>query len=102
MNVSDNTLASLFKRCHFDSTVITLCARWYVTYKLSYRDLVAIMAERNVEVVHTTIMRWVQRYVPEFEKCWQRYARPVGASWRVDETYRYSPEKERALGGGGV
>jgi transposase-like protein len=29
----------------------------------------------------------VQRYVPEFEKRWQRYARPVGGSWRVDETY---------------
>jgi transposase-like protein len=45
------------------------------------------MAERNVDVVHTPIMRWVQRYTPTFEKCWQRYARPVGASWRVDETY---------------
>jgi IS6 family transposase len=32
-------------------------------------------------------MRWVQRYVPEFEKHWQHYARPVGTSWRVDETY---------------
>ncbi len=32
-------------------------------------------------------MRWVQRYVPEFEKRWQRYARSVGTSWRVDETY---------------
>jgi transposase-like protein len=29
----------------------------------------------------------VQRYVPEFEKRWNRYARPVGSSWRVDETY---------------
>jgi transposase-like protein len=29
----------------------------------------------------------VQRYVPEFEKRWSRYARPVGDSWRVDETY---------------
>jgi transposase-like protein len=25
--------------------------------------------------------------VPEFEKCWQAYERPVGGSWRVDETY---------------
>jgi hypothetical protein len=25
--------------------------------------------------------------VPEFEKCWQAYERPVGDSWRVDETY---------------
>ena len=36
---------------------------------------------------HTTIMRWVQRYAPEFEKRWRRFARAVGRSWRVDETY---------------
>jgi len=87
MNLSGNDQIELFKRCHFDSTIIILCVRWYLTYKLSYRDLVAIMAERKVDVAHTTIMRWVQRYVPEFEKRWQRYARPVGLSWRVDETY---------------
>jgi transposase-like protein len=56
-------------------------------YKLSLRDLVEMMAERGLELVHTTIMRWVQRYVPEFEKSWARYARKVGRSWRVDETY---------------
>src|SRR5688572_27910951 len=62
------------------------CAfRWYITYKRSYRDLVAIMAERNVDVVYTTIVRWVQRYVPGFETGWQRSTHPVGASWRVDE-----------------
>jgi hypothetical protein len=27
------------------------------------------------------------RYVPEFEKRWSRFARPVGRSWRMDETY---------------
>jgi transposase-like protein len=46
-----------------------------------------MMAERGVDVSHTTILRWVQCYVPEFEKRWRRYARPVGLSWRVDETY---------------
>jgi len=25
--------------------------------------------------------------LPEFEKRWNRYARPVGGSWRMDETY---------------
>ena len=29
----------------------------------------------------------MQQYVPEFEKRWNHYARPVGDSWRVDETY---------------
>ena len=78
---------SLFHGRHFDRTVIILCVRWYITYKLSYRDLVEMMAERGVDVSHTTILRWVQCYVPEFEKRWRHYARPVGTSWRVDETY---------------
>ena len=78
---------SLFRGRHFDRTVIILCVRWYITYKLSYRDLVDMMAERGVDVSHTTILRWVQHFVPEFEKRWHRYARPVGTSWRVDETY---------------
>jgi transposase-like protein len=78
MNLSGNDHIDLFKRCHFDSTLIILCVRWYLTYKLSYRDLVAIMAERNVDVAPTTILRWVQRYVPEFEQRWQRYTRAVG------------------------
>jgi hypothetical protein len=46
-----------------------------------------MMTERGIALAHTTILRWVQRYVPEFEKRWSRYARPVGDSWRVDETY---------------
>ena len=45
-----------------------------------------MMAERGILLAHTTILRWVQRYVPEFEKRWNHYARPVGDS-RVDETY---------------
>jgi transposase-like protein len=49
--------------------------------------LVQMMAERGIVLAHTTILRWVQRYVPDFEKCWNHYARPVGDSWRVDETY---------------
>jgi transposase-like protein len=77
----------LFKGRHFDQEIIVLCVRWYLTFKLSSRDLVQMMAERGVAVAHTTILRWVLRYVPEFEKRWNRYARPVGDSWRADETY---------------
>jgi len=46
-----------------------------------------MMAERGLVLSHTTILRWVIRYVPEFEKRWSRYARRIGSSWRVDETY---------------
>lgn len=56
------------------------------TYRLSYRDLVAMMAERGVIVSHSTILRWAQRAIPEFEKRWSRYARRVHSSWRMDKT----------------
>jgi transposase-like protein len=38
-------------------------------------------------MAYATIMRWVHLYTPEFERRWNRFARPVGALWRVDETY---------------
>jgi len=78
---------SNYAKRRFDTEIIVLCVRWYVTYRLSYRDLVAMLAERGVIISHTTIMRWVIRYVPEFEKRWNRFARAIGSSWRVDETY---------------
>ena len=76
----------IYRGRRFQNETIELCVRWYITYRLSYRDLVAMMAERGIVVSHTTIMRWVLRYVPEYEKRWARYARPVNSSWRMDET----------------
>jgi transposase-like protein len=80
-------LEELFKGRHFDREIVVLCVRWYLSFKLSYRDLVAMMRERGIVLAHTTILRWVQHYTPEFEKRWNRYARSVGGSWRCDETY---------------
>jgi len=76
----------IYRRRRFQSEIIELCVRWYLTYRLSYRDLVEMMAERGVTVSHSTILRWVQRYVPEFERRWGRYTRRVHSSWRMDET----------------
>jgi IS6 family transposase len=48
-----------------------------------------MLAERGVNVDHTTIYRWVQRYAPEIEKCLRCYWRnPTDlSSWHIDETY---------------
>ena len=55
----------LFKGRHFDQEIIVLCVRWYLTFKLSsrdlVRDLVQMMAERGITLTHTTILRWLQR-----------------------------------------
>ena len=81
------SVEDLFKGRQFDQKIIALCVRWYLSYKLSARDIVKMMAERGTMLVHTTILRWVQRYVPEFEKRCSRYSPPVGGSWRCDQTY---------------
>ena len=78
-------LEELFAGRHFDREVILLCVRWYLRFKLSLRDLVEMMAERGLSLAHTTIMRWVQHYTPEFEKRWNRpriCRRPVMACRR--------------------
>src|ERR1700681_1771332 len=50
------SLDELFKGRHFDREIIVLCVRWYLRYKLSFRDLVEMMAERGLSLAHTTII----------------------------------------------
>ena len=37
-------LEELFKGRHFDQEIVVQCVSWYLSFKLSYRDLVAMMA----------------------------------------------------------
>jgi len=61
--------------------------RWYVAYPLSLRYLEEMMAERGVSVDHSTVHRWAIKLLPVLEKAFRRCKRPVGKSWRMDETY---------------
>jgi putative transposase len=61
--------------------------RWYVAYRISFRQLKEMMAERGVEVDHSTQNRWLVRYVPLLEKAFVARKRPVGDSWGLDEAY---------------
>lgn len=45
------------------------------------------MAERGIEVDHSTINRWVLKYAPELDKRVRPHLQPTNDSWRVDETY---------------
>src|SRR5215467_10008321 len=76
----------IYRRRRYSPELIEQCVRWYLAYRLSYRDLTAMMAEREVTVSHTTIMRWVRHYVPEYERRWSRFSKPTHSSWRMDET----------------
>lgn len=78
---------ALFKGRHFEAEMIVLRVRWYLRFGLSFRDLEEMMVERNLNVDHVTIWRWVQRYAPELNRRCRRELRPTNRSWRVDETY---------------
>jgi transposase-like protein len=80
-------VAKVLKRLHYPLDVILLCVRWYVAYPLSLRHLEEMMAERGFEVDHSSVHRWVIKLVPLFEKAFRRQKRPIGKSWRMDETY---------------
>ena len=80
-------LARVFKRLHYPLDVILMCVRWYVAYGLSVRNLEEMMAERGIQVDHSTVHRWAIKLLPVLEKAFRRHKRPVGRSWRVDETY---------------
>ena len=51
------------------------------------RDLEEMMAERGIEVDHSTLNRWVLKYAPELDKRIRPHLQPTNDSWRVDETY---------------
>jgi putative transposase len=80
-------IAKVLKRLHYPLDVILLGVRWYVAYALSLRNLEEMIAERGFEVDHSTVHRWVIKLVPLFEKAFRKHKRPVGKSWRMDETY---------------
>ncbi|MCP5244231.1 MAG: IS6 family transposase [Burkholderiales bacterium] len=75
------------KGMRFPIEVILVCIRWYAAYPLSYRQLEEMMEERGVTVDHSTVSRWAIRFLPLLEKIFRKYKRPVGGSWRMDETY---------------
>jgi len=75
------------KGMRFPIEVILVCIRWYAAYPLSWRHLEEMMEERGVTVDHSTVSRWAIRFLPLLEKTFRKYKRPVGGSWRMDETY---------------
>src|SRR4029453_10570699 len=75
-------------RCFFfPPEVIVLSVRWYLRFALSYRDVEELLAERGMEVDHTTVYRWVQRFTPLLTEAARPCRHAVGDRWQVDETY---------------
>jgi IS6 family transposase len=79
--------SSSFAGFRFPPDVILLVVRWYLRYRLFYRDVQELLAERGVEVDHVTIYGWVQRFTPRVVEAARPCRHSVGDRWFVDETY---------------
>jgi transposase-like protein len=56
-------------------------------FSLSYRDLEEMMMIRGATIDHSTLQRWVRRFVSLIDKRVRARKKPVQGSWRMDETY---------------
>ncbi len=57
--MTSSGLSCVFAGFRFPREVISVAVRWYLRYRLSYRDVEELLAERGVTVDHVTIYRWV-------------------------------------------
>ena len=80
-------LRRVVQRMHYPLEVMLVCVRWYAAYPLSFRQIEEMMAERGVFVDHSTLHRWSIKILPVLAAAFRRRKRPVGISWRMDETY---------------
>jgi len=86
-----------FKWRHYESEIILLCVRWYLSYPLSYRQVAEMVNERGLDVHHVTVFRWVQEYGPELDRRCRPHLKLTNNSWRVDETYIKVKGKDKYL-----
>ena len=87
-------LCKVVKRMHYPMEVMLTCVRWYAAYPLGLRHIEERMAGRGVGVDHATVHRWAIKILPVLATVFRRRKRPVGVSWRMDETYSKLPASE--------
>src|SRR5713226_6284332 len=69
--------------------VILMAVRWYLSYPLSSRQVVRLLAERGIDVSQSTVLTWTQRFGPQVALEIRRHRRPIGRRWYVDEVFLF-------------
>jgi putative transposase len=80
-------LRKYFKGFSYHSDIIMACIYMKVRFSLSYRDVEELARMRGLGADHSTIGRWVMRFIPLLELEFRRRKKAVNGSWRMDETY---------------
>jgi len=80
-------LSRHFKGFCSSPEVIMLFVYMNCRFSLSYRDLEEMMMIRGATIDHSTLQRWVKRFVRLIDERVRKRKRLVSGSWRMDETY---------------
>jgi|SRR6516225_617476 transposase-like protein len=88
------TRPAIFKWRQTEPGIILCAVRWYLRYSLSLHDVEELLEERDLNVDHTTVWRWVQYYRPGLEQRLRRHLKPTNKSWRVERNF--APEHLRS------
>jgi len=81
------TLLPKFKGFCSSPSVIMLFVYMKCRFSLSYRELEEVMVIRGALVDHSTLQRWVKRFVSLIDVRVRARKKPLNGSWRMDETY---------------
>jgi transposase-like protein len=88
--------SSAFAGYLWPSEVILLAVRWYLSYPLSSRQVLELLAERGIDVSHRTILTWAQVFGPLLAAAVRRRY-PFGRCWFVDEVFLFRKGWKRYL-----
>ena len=77
----------MFKGYQFPKEIILQAIYFKLRFSLTYRDVEELLTIRGVRVDHATIQRWIYKFMPLIETTFNKRRKPVGKSWRLDETY---------------
>src|SRR5918912_680943 len=80
---------SAFTGYRWPKDVILTAVRWYLSYPLSSRQVLELLAERGIDVSHRTVLNWVQAFGPRLADEVRRRRHPVGRRWFVDEVFLF-------------
>ena len=80
-------LLKYFKGFCSSPEVIMLFVYMKCRFSLSYRDLEEMAFIRGAIIDHSTLQRWIIKFVPLIDKQVRNRKKPVSSSWRMDETY---------------
>ena len=80
-------MKKVFKGHNYSGEIIMLSLFMKCRYSLSYREVEEIGRLRGIEADHTTILRWINKFMHLLEDRFRKRKSSVSKSWRADETY---------------